>query len=165
MKHVYLVRHAKSSWADPDLKDHDRPLNARGRSDAPRMAARLKKDGVQIDGILTSSAKRARQTAQAFADAYGMGKDGILKEKKLYHAGPKTIERCIQQLPDDWDTVLVFGHNPGYTEAANALKNDDYIGNLPTCGIVGSKSDTKKWNKWKLSDAKRTLFYSPKDDK
>ena len=165
MKHVYLVRHAKSSWADPNLKDHDRPLNGRGRNDAPRMAARLKKSGVKVDGVLTSTAKRARQTAQAFVEAYGLGKDSVLKEAKLYHAGPKTIERCIQKLPDEWHTVLVFGHNPGYTEAANALKNDDYIGNVPTCGIVGSKLDTKKWGKWKLSDAKRTTFMTPKDEK
>lgn len=148
-----------------NLKDHDRPLNSRGRKDAPLMAKRLTKEERKIDGILTSSAKRAQQTAKVFAEAYGLGKDGILKEKKLYHAGPKTIERCIQKLPDDWDTVLVFGHNPGYTEVANKLKNDDYIGNVPTCGIVGSRSDAKKWSKWEMGEAKRTAFYYPKQEK
>ena len=148
-----------------DLKDHDRPLNSRGRKDAPAMAKRLIKEGVKIDGILTSSAKRTQQTAKAFAEAYGLGKDRVTKEKKLYHAGPKTIERCVQALPDDWKTVLVFGHNPGYTEVANALNGGDYIGNVPTCGIVGSKADASKWSKWKLKEAKRTDFFYPKEGK
>lgn len=165
MKKIYFVRHAKSSWADMNLKDHDRPLNSRGESDAPRMAARLKKEGVKVDGILTSSAKRTIQTAKVFAEAFGLGKDQVQKEKKLYHAGPKTIQRCIQKLPDEWDTVLVFGHNPGFGEVANLLDNDDYIGKVPTCAIVGSKSSTKKWSKWELGDAKRTIFYYPKQNK
>lgn len=148
-----------------NLKDHDRPLNARGKKDAPHMAARLAKEGVKIDGILTSSAKRTRQTAQAFAEAFGLGKARITKEKKLYHAGPKTIERCIQDLPDDWSTVLVFGHNPGYTEVANVLRNDAYIGNVPTCGIVASTSDAKHWSDWKMAQARRTAFHYPKENK
>ncbi|WP_157974497.1 SixA phosphatase family protein [Lewinella sp. IMCC34183] len=165
MKEVYLIRHAKSSWADPNQKDHDRPLNSRGKRDAPDMAARLAKTGLKVDGILTSSAKRTRQTAKVFAEAFGLGKSRIVKEKKLYHAGPKTIQKCIQDLPEDWSTVLVFGHNPGYTEAANALQNDDYIGNVPTCGIIGSRLETKKWSKWTLADATRTAFYYPKQKK
>jgi phosphohistidine phosphatase len=165
VKYVYLVRHAKSSWADMNLKDHERPLNGRGRRDAPRMAARLAREGLRVDGILTSTAKRARQTAQSFAEAFGLGKKAVIQDKNLYHAGPKTIQKCIQKLPDDWKTVLVFGHNPGYTEAANALLNDDYIGNVPTCGIVASQADVKKWSKWKLDDAERTDFLYPKDGK
>ncbi|MCP9234800.1 histidine phosphatase family protein [Lewinella sp. JB7] len=164
MKQVYFIRHAKSSWADMNLKDHDRPLNSRGKKDAPHMAARLARQGIKVDGILTSSAKRTRQTAQAFIEAFGLSKDDVKKEKKLYHAGPKTIERCIQDLPDDWDTVLVFGHNPGYTETANQLQNDSYIGNVPTCGIVASTAPVKKWSKWKLADAQRTAFHYPKED-
>ncbi|THH35569.1 SixA phosphatase family protein [Neolewinella litorea] len=162
MKQVYLVRHAKSSWADPNLKDHDRPLNSRGRRDAPAMAARLAKSGLKVDGILTSSAKRTRQTAKAFAEAFGLGKDQILKEKKLYHAGPRTIEKCVRNLPESWNTVLIFGHNPGYTEAANHLRHDDYIGNVPTCGIVGSELDVKSWSDWEMARAKRTAYYYPK---
>ncbi len=165
MKNVYFVRHAKSSWADMNQKDHDRPLNGRGKRDAPRMAALLAKRKLRVDGLLVSSAKRTQQTAQAFVEALGIGKDRIIREKKLYHAGPKTIQACIQELPDSWNTVLVFGHNPGYTEVANLLTNDDYIGNVPTCGIVGSSSDAKKWTKWKLAEAHRTVFLTPKDRK
>ena len=165
VKEVYFVRHAKSSWADPDLKDHDRPLNSRGKKDAPVMAARLAKSGLKVDGVVTSSAKRARQTSRAFIEAFGLSKSQVIKEKKLYHAGPKTIERVIQDLPKDWNTVLVFGHNPGFTETANALQNDDYIGNVPTAGIVGCELKTKKWSKWTLADAKRTVYYYPKDGK
>ncbi|WP_116106011.1 SixA phosphatase family protein [Lewinella sp. IMCC34191] len=165
MKTVYLVRHAKSSWADPSLKDHDRPLNSRGKKDAPKMAARLAQSGIKVDGIVTSSAKRARHTARAFVEALGLSKSQVVKEKKLYHAGPKTIQKVIRELPKDWDTVLVFGHNPGFTEAANAMEHDDYIGNVPTTGIVGCTLKTKKWSKWKLAEAKRIDFLYPKDDK
>ena len=165
MKEVYLVRHAKSSWADPEQKDHDRPLNSRGKKDAPHMAARMAKSGLRVDGIVTSSAKRARQTARAFTEAFGLSKSQVIKEKKLYHAGPKTIEKVIQDLPKDWNTVLVFGHNPGFTEAANVMQNDDYLGNVPTAGVVGCVLKTKKWSKWKLSEAKRTAHYYPKDGK
>ena len=126
------------------------------------MAARLVKAGVKADGIVTSSAKRTRQTSKAFAEALGLGKDRITKEKKLYHAGPKTIEKVVRDLPDKWDTVLIFGHNPGFTEVANAMQHDDYLGNVPTCGIVGCEADVKKWSKWKLSEAVRTDYYYPK---
>ena len=163
MKEVYLVRHAKSSWSDPELKDHDRPLNSRGKKDAPYMAARLAKSGLRVDGIVTSSAKRARQTSKAFIEAFGLSKNQVIKEKKLYHAGPKTIEKVIQDLPKGWDTVLVFGHNPGFTEAANAMQHDDYLGNVPTAGIVGCTLDVSKWSKWKLSEARRSAYYYPKD--
>ncbi len=162
MKKVYFVRHAKSSWADPSQRDHDRPLNSRGKRDAPDMAARLAKSGLQVDGLITSSAKRTRQTAKVFTEAFGLGKQAVIKEKSLYHAGPNTIERVIRELPDDWDTVLLVAHNPGLTETANAMRHDDYIGNVPTCGIVGCRLDVKKWSKWTLSDAERTEYYYPK---
>jgi phosphohistidine phosphatase len=126
------------------------------------MADRLRATKTKPDGMVVSSAKRARKTAKFFRDAFGIAKDQILIQDELYHASPKTIERVIRQLPDKWSTVLIFGHNPGFTDVANELKNDDYIGNVPTCGIIGATTDVKKWKDFELAKAKRTSFMYPK---
>lgn len=162
LKTIYFIRHAKSSWSDAMLSDHDRPLNERGKYDAPRMARRLLGIGVSPDGILTSSAKRARQTAKAFRQVFGLGKEDILVREKLYHAWPETIEEEVKKLPVEWKTVLVFGHNPGYTDLANRLQHDNYIGNVPTCGIVGAHADVEQWSDFSLTDSKRIAYLYPK---
>lgn len=160
MKTLYFIRHAKSSWDDPMLDDHDRPLNKRGQRDGPVMARRLLGIDVAPDGILSSTAKRARQTAGYFKDVLTVGNAIYLRE--LYHAWPATIETQVRNLPDEWDTVLVFGHNPGYTDLANKLKNDLYIGNVPTCGIIGARSGVEEWKDFSLTDAQRIAYMYPK---
>lgn len=160
MKTIYFIRHAKSSWDDVMLDDHDRPLNKRGRRDGPVMARRLLGIDVAPDGILSSSATRARQTAAYFKDVLSIENAIYLKE--LYHAWQTAIEAQLQKLPDDWNTVLVFGHNPGYTDLANRLKNDLYIANVPTCGIIGAHSDVKDWKDFNLADAERIAYLYPK---
>jgi len=160
MKTIYFIRHAKSSWDDPLLDDHDRPLNKRGRRDGPIMARRLLGLDLAPDGILCSTARRARQTAGYFKDVLTVENAIYLRE--LYHAWPATIEARVQKLPDDWQTVLVFGHNPGYTDLANDLQHDHYIGNLPTCGIVGATIDVDRWADFTLAGAKRVAYMYPK---
>ena len=162
MKTLYFVRHAKSSWADHNLPDHDRPLNKRGKRDAPRMARRLMGLDVSPDGILTSSAKRAKATAKVFREACGLGKSDVITRKTLYHASPNEIEAELRRLPADWKTVLVFGHNPGYTDLANRLQHDQDIDNVPTCGIVGANIEIDDWSDFKLTKARRTTFMYPK---
>ena len=162
MKTVYFVRHAKSSWSDPMLRDHDRPLNKRGLRDAPRMAARLLELGVQPDGILTSSARRARQTANYFREALQVPAGRVLIREELYHAWADTIAANVRQLPADWDTVLLFGHNPGYTDLANRLRGAGDIDNVPTCGIVVGRADIDDWADFQLSATERAAFLYPK---
>lgn len=160
MKTLYFVRHAKSSWDDAQLDDHDRPLNARGQHDAPMMARRLLGLDVAADGILSSTAKRARQTAAHFQEVLSV--DNAIYLRNLYHAWPEAIEKEIRNLPNEWDTVLVFGHNPGYTDLANRLDHNAFIDNVPTCGIVGAEIQIKSWTDFRLAQAKRTLFLYPK---
>jgi len=163
MKTIHFIRHAKSSWDDPLLDDHDRPLNGRGKNDAPRMAHRLLAVVEQRpSGILTSTAKRARQTAKAFREAFGLSKEAVKEVKALYHAWPETIEEEIRQLPAEWDSVLVFGHNPGYTDLANRLRNDQFIGNVPTCGIISARADIEEWSEFQLKEAERVGYLYPK---
>lgn len=162
MKTIYFIRHAKSSWSDHNLKDHDRPLNKRGLRDGPDMAQRLVKLGVQPDGVLTSSAKRARQTAAFFTAALNVPDTSVKVDEELYHAWPAAIVARIRLLPADWDTVLLFGHNPGYTDLANQLKNSQYIDNVPTCGITVATIALDDWVNFSLGEARRTGFMYPK---
>ena len=174
MKTIILIRHAKSSWSDVSLPDHDRPLNGRGKRDAPRMAAFLAREGLPnlaaelgssltVDGILTSTAKRARRTARAFTEAFGLSSDEVLQQPQLFHARSEAIQRSIQRLPDQWETVLVFGHNPGFTDAANEMISEaGYIDNVPTCGIVVSTNPIASWKQWQLAEAQQRAFYYPK---
>ncbi|MEM6769831.1 MAG: histidine phosphatase family protein [Bacteroidota bacterium] len=162
MKTLFFIRHAKSSWDDPGLRDHDRPLNARGIRDAPRMANRLLGMDITPDGILTSSAKRAQQTAAYFRDALNVAPENVIVAQELYHAWPEVIAEHVRQLPDAWNTVLVFGHNPGYTALTNLLRNDLYIGNVPTCGISGAKATINSWSAFTFEDASRFAYLYPK---
>lgn len=161
MKTIYFIRHAKSSWDNIRLADHDRPLNERGKRDAPRMADVLSSRETDCDGIVTSTAKRARSTAKRFAKMYELDKDQIIKTKDLYHAYPEQITKVIHTLPADWNTVLIFGHNPGFTDMANELLGD-FIDNVPTCGIIGAQLDVKDWKEWQPEKAVRHLYHYPK---
>jgi len=161
MKQIFLIRHAKSSWEQPGLADHDRPLNERGKRDAPFMAQLLCSSGLRVDGMVSSTAKRARKTAREFARAYGHKKSFIQLEESLYHAYPVEITRLVRRLPEEWNTVLLFGHNPGFTDLSNLFLGD-YIDNVPTCGVVGASSEVNSWADWKPERARRHLFYYPK---
>jgi phosphohistidine phosphatase len=161
MKTVIFVRHAKSSWSDFNLSDHDRPLDERGLRDAPRMAARLYEKGVLLDHLLSSTAKRARSTAQYFASAQGLNESDIETEKELYHAYPDTIIDQVQMLDDRFNCVALFGHNPGYTELYN-LFTSDLIDNLPTCGVFKVEADIDTWIDFRPDNARITDYFFPK---
>lgn len=162
MKTIYFIRHAKSSWDDIMLQDHDRPLNNRGKRDAPYMAERLDSLGLRPDGLLSSTARRARETADAFRKQMEIPAANCQFDKVLYHAWPTAIETRIKQLPNKWQTVLLFGHNPGYTDLANQLQHQGFIGNVPTCGIIGARADIDDWSYFSLANAQRIAYLYPK---
>ena len=161
MKTIYFIRHAKSSWDDVSLADHDRPLNARGKRDAPAMARRLAGFDVSPDGILSSTAKRTKQTLKNFREALGVPKEKVILNPDLYLASTRGIAQAIRELPAEWDTVLLFGHNPGYTDLANLIPGPA-IENVPTCGIVGCRSDIGSWEDFRYKRARRLCFLYPK---
>ncbi|UCD25855.1 MAG: histidine phosphatase family protein [Gemmatimonadota bacterium] len=144
MKTLSLVRHAKSSWKDRTLADHDRPLNKRGKRDAPRMGRRLAKSGVRPDLIVTSTAVRARLTAETIATEIGYPVAHIMMDQEIYHAGTNGLLDLIRSLGDANDHVMLFGHNPDITELVNCL-TDTYLENVPTCGIAHIRFDTNSW--------------------
>src|SRR4051812_11171026 len=108
MKTLFIVRHAKSSWDEPDLSDFDRPLNDRGKKDAPRMGKRLKEKDINPQLMLSSPAKRAYSTSKRIADALGHDRNKIKTNEALYHAESETILSVVQGLNDGISTAMVF---------------------------------------------------------
>ena len=164
MKTVYFIRHAKSSWADASLRDKDRPLNSRGERDAPFMAKLLKESGVQVDAIVSSPANRAFTTATFFAKEQDIKKKDIIIEDDIYEAYVDDVLKIINNLDNQFNTILVFGHNPSFTSLAN-LFSEDYIPNVPTCGIVKVVSSTKRWSSFDNTNSFVTNLNFPKDHK
>jgi phosphohistidine phosphatase len=115
MKTLLILRHAKSSWKDSDLDDHDRPLNKRGKRDAPRMGELLKEEDLLPDFIVTSSAKRARRTAECVALHSGYRGETRVTSA-LYAATSARIRQVVQSTPDSVGPLLLVGHNPGLEE-------------------------------------------------
>ena len=142
MKTLVLVRHAKSSWVDSDLADFDRPLKKRGKKNAPDMANRLKNILSDIDGIISSDAKRAYDTARIFSKSFGGVK--IKTDEDLYLASSKKIIKVVRKVKDKHDTVCLFAHNPGITMAVNQLSKASIM-NVPTCGMAVIRFDIDSW--------------------
>lgn len=136
-RELVIVRHAKSDWADGGLSDHDRPLNDRGRRDAPRMAAALAGQGLAPGAILSSTALRAFTTARVFAAGLGFPEEKIVTDRRWYLAEPAVWMETIRSLNESLGTVLIFGHNPGLEELANLLPAPPAgVGALTTCAVV-----------------------------
>lgn len=163
MKTLIVVRHAKSSWAEPGLNDFDRPLNDRGKHDAPDMAIRLRKKEKEIDLFISSPAKRAHHTCRFFCKEYDVPEKKIKLVDELYNASAQTIYRVIASVKDSHKQVALFAHNPGITEFVNTLIDDVKIDNMPTCGIFGVKADIHDWADFFASPKKFLFFDYPKN--
>ena len=164
MKTLVLVRHAKSSWDDERLDDHDRPLAPRGHRDAPRMGKRLARRELDPDLLLTSTALRARETANYLATALGIARSRIQVERRIYLASPDELLRVIADLDDKHETVLLVGHNPGLTDLANRLLPSLKLDNLPTAGIVAIECDAMRWQDFEASARTPGFHDFPKKD-
>jgi len=145
LKTLLLMRHAKSSWDDPDMADHDRPLNKRGKKDAPRMVHWLAGQGLTPDVIVTSTAKRARKTADLVAAACGYkGEPVVLPE--LYHATSQIWVGVVQKLPEPASRALCIGHNPAVEEVLAAWTGEN--AGMPTAAIAHFTLDVESWEKF-----------------
>lgn len=161
MKELFLVRHAKSSWDDPTLSDFERPLNERGKRDAPFMGAHLADLGIKPDLIISSPAKRAKKTAKILAEALGYDLQKIEYKEAIYEASAQSLLYIVCQLPDSAKRVMIVGHNPGLTMLANIL-DDIVIDNIPTCGVVGVTFDTGSWSEACRMKGHTVMFDYPK---
>ena len=165
MKTLLLVRHAKSSWDDFTLSDFERPLNDRGKNDAPKMAKRLRKRSIKIDAFISSPAKRAKKTAQYFIKEFDMKEDDIIFISSLYDASVSDFNAAIKTIDDKYDNVALFSHNPGITQFANELVSGADIDNMPTCSVFAVKADVDKWKDFSKSKKEFLFFDYPKKEK
>lgn len=161
MKKLLLIRHAKSDWSHEGMKDHDRPLSARGLRDAPRMAAQMAGRAFRPDKVISSSATRALQTVAYFMESWQYADSGLLINPQIYEAWGAHLPKIINELDDQWQQVVLVGHNPGFTDLANRYQEEP-IPNIPTCGIVLIQGNVDRWVDFDFPAAQVKSFWYPK---
>jgi len=144
MKTLFLLRHAKSSWADPDLKDFERPLSSRGAQDVPLMAERFLSRHAGVDSIVCSPATRTKSTAKALAKLINYPTDEIVSNPELYFAGAPMFLKAVRLVDDECDSAMLIGHNPAITDFVNEMAGCD-INNIPNCGLVELSLPIDHW--------------------
>jgi phosphohistidine phosphatase len=162
VKTLLLIRHAKSSWDQPGLPDFDRPLNERGKKDAPEMAKRVKEKGIEIDHFISSPAKRAKKTAKYFAKEFDFEKEDIKLVEELYGATQSEFLQAVKDINDKYETVALFSHNPGIADFASSLTNVR-IDDLPTCAVFALQIQTESWKDFMNAEKKFLFFDYPKN--
>lgn len=162
---LILVRHAKSSWKH-EVADHDRPLNRRGRENAPMMAGRLRnwlrEAGIAEPRLVSSTARRAYDTACCFAEAFGIPVSDIEKTPQLYEAGEQDILQVLAKQPGDVPTLALFGHNPTFTDVIVRLAKVP-LDNLPTCGFAVLQFKRPDWQAVTWGAARLLHMEFPRD--
>ncbi len=147
MLKLFLLRHAKSSWDDITLNDFDRPLSKRGLKDIPFMGKSYRKEYTKPQLIISSPARRARETAELFAEEIDYKIDEINFEQRIYQNTLEDLVDIVQKIDDSYDRVILVGHNPSLTELANYLTEEITVDNIPTCGIFAIEFRVKSWKK------------------
>jgi phosphohistidine phosphatase len=148
MKTLLLLRHGKSSWNDPTLDDHERPLNERGRRDGPRIGELLREYGLIPDLVVSSDAVRAQLTAEAVAEAAGYAGE-ILLDHRLYLASPADMLVLLQAGRETAETIMIVGHNPGLEELVEQLTGERQ--HLPTAALAQIVLPIDRWRDLELS--------------
>ncbi len=160
MKTLLILRHAKSSWKEEHLSDHDRPLNKRGRHDAPRMGKLIREKGLQPQLIICSGAKRARETVELLTEACGY-KGELRLSEKLYAAAPEAYISVLKALDDSYEQVMVVGHNPGLEELLGELTGEEQT--LPTAALAQVALPIQTWSELDDSiDGRLTDLWVPR---
>ncbi|MDX1480741.1 MAG: histidine phosphatase family protein [Woeseiaceae bacterium] len=162
MKTLTIVRHAKSSWKTAGLADRERPLNNRGEQDAPLMGAVLAGSEVRPSLLISSPAVRAWTTARLIAAEIGYPREFLQREDDLYLADVGDILRVLARQDPGFNSIMMFGHNPGLTSFANRLV-PGLTSNVPTCGIVAVELNTDDWNLDPLPECRLLFYDTPKN--
>jgi phosphohistidine phosphatase len=167
MRRVYLLRHAKSSWKDRSLADRDRPLAGRGKRAAKAVAGRLQAEGIRLDLVLCSPARRASETLERVEAAFGDQVEARLDEA-LYGANEAELLARLRALPDEVDSVMVIGHNPGLEELALALASEGaqlarMREKFPTAALATIDLPTNSWSAIERGSGELVAFVRPRD--
>lgn len=160
-REIILIRHAKSSWSNPDLSDRDRPLNKRGKRDAPFMGQRLARYQCLPDLVISSPAKRARRTICKICKKLSYPKKKIVIDERLYTSDIQDLYRLLQSCNDEVHRLFLVGHNYVITDFAEELTGADLC-NIPTCGMVGIGFANVSWARVKPEGGELLFFDYPK---
>ena len=171
MKRIYVLRHAKSSWDDPGLADHDRPLADRGRRATKLLAEHLREAGIVPELVLCSSARRTQETLEGIAPALGdeptESKYEVLIEPELYLASAGDLLARLHAIPGTVDSVLVIGHNPGVQALATSLAGNgeelDRVRRKYPTGALAALEFRNGWRELEPGAATLVEFVKPKD--
>jgi phosphohistidine phosphatase len=162
LKTLLVIRHAKSDQSFFG-NDFERPLNERGKNDAPAMAKKLLNRSITIDAFVASPAKRAKKTAELFCKEYNVKDGDIIFVSALYHAPAEIFYEVIQHLDDPFNTVAIFAHNPGITYFVNEL-TEMKIDNMPTCGVFAIQANISHWKDFAKAKKEFLFFDWPKNN-
>ncbi len=160
MKYLYIIRHAKSDW-DNQLQDFDRPLNQRGKNDAPKMGKHLKENFDFPDLMISSSANRAISTARLIANELEYSLDKIIENKNLYHASPQSILKVLWEVAPEVETIFLFGHNPGLSDLVSYLTDEPT--ELKTCCVAKLDFEMDDWNGLVAGTCILKTYISPRE--
>lgn len=160
MKTLYLVRHAKSSRDDFTVPDRQRPLETRGERDAAKMGRRLLQRHGKPDLIVSSPALRALATAKLMAEGLDYKLKHLVIDERLYAAAMETLIAVIEEIDDKLESVMLVGHNPGFTDLAHHFSSD--ISHMPTCAVAVLAFDVKTWSAVGRVKPARVDFDAPK---
>ena len=159
MKTLLLLRHAKSSWGDHSLPDFERPLNDRGKRDAPRMGKALKESGPIPDLIISSPATRAKETIEAFVKSAKLDLK-VKYDESIYGALSAELMELVRRLPDVNSSVLLVGHNPGFEELAGRLTGTSQ--HMTTAALVCIEFKADRWEDVEDGQGKLVWMLTPK---
>jgi phosphohistidine phosphatase len=166
MKRLYLLRHAKSSWKDTSLPDHDRPLAGRGRRAAKAIARHLREQDLEPQLVLCSTARRARETLERIQPALGAAT--VELEHDLYAASADALLERLRRVPDGVASVMLIGHNPGLQDLALDLaRSPRTVGELatkfPTAALATLEVPASNWHELDHETAEIVAFVRPRD--
>ncbi|WP_286266665.1 SixA phosphatase family protein [Thalassotalea atypica] len=160
MKNIHLIRHAKSSWENATLTDHQRPLNKRGRKACERMAPRIWSHGCSFKNVYASTAIRAQQTIELISQQLQLNMHWR-SDSLLYTFDSNELYHWLVQRPEDEESVVIIGHNPALMSLSNLL-GDQELAHLPTCSYVHLAANVQHWNALDNHCANIQAFYHPK---
>lgn len=165
MKELIFVRHAKSDWENESVKDIDRHLNERGYRDAYDMGEWFEHTHPKPDAILSSTATRALNTALIVARSMQFPMNHFYLHEQLYEVRLPVLTDFLLRLPEPFNRVMLFGHNPATTEVCNELAEDWYCDNIPTCGLVSMQFKIEHWKDLRSKTGKILYYRFPKEFK
>lgn len=159
MRILHLIRHAKSSWQQPQLADHQRPLNNRGLRSCVTMGTTLSHLNIHVSVCFVSSAKRAQQTYQGLK--HGFAHDSVMVTDELYTFSVNKLEQFIKQISDQHQAVIIIGHNPAFCDLINY--SDSHANtHFPTCGLASLQLPVPSWQNYQHTTSQLIRLITPK---